>query len=115
MSASSPARTCCPTCGDWSTTSMLRSRSCLNARSRRAADRGKLTRTRYLRKERSRENTATQRACSASTLGAMAEHDRAAARREITDALSAALDRRHEVLDAIVDADDRAAAVEAVA
>src|SRR5829696_1255950 len=45
----------------------------------------------------------------------MAEHDRAAARREITDALSAALDRRHEVLDAIVDADDRAAAVEAVA
>ena len=51
----------------------------------------------------------------ASTLGAMADHDRAAARREITDALIAALDRRHEVLDAIVDADDRAAAVEAVA
>jgi Acetyltransferase (GNAT) domain len=45
----------------------------------------------------------------------MADHDRAAARREITDALSAALDHRHEVLDAIVDADDRAAAVEAVA
>ena len=45
----------------------------------------------------------------------MADHDRAAARREITDALIAALDRRHEVLDAIVDADDRAAAVEAVA
>ena len=36
-------------------------------------------------------------------------------RREITDALIAALDRRHEVLDAIVDADHRAAAVEAVA
>jgi RimJ/RimL family protein N-acetyltransferase len=45
----------------------------------------------------------------------MADHDRAAARREITDALIAALDRRHEVLDAIVDADNRAAAVEAIA
>ena len=45
----------------------------------------------------------------------MADHDRAAARREITDALIAALDRRHEVLDAIVDADHPAAAVEAVA
>jgi hypothetical protein len=44
----------------------------------------------------------------------MADHDRAAARREITDALIAALDRRHEVLDAIVDAENRAAAVEAV-
>ncbi|HEX7827008.1 MAG TPA: GNAT family N-acetyltransferase, partial [Mycobacterium sp.] len=30
----------------------------------------------------------------------MTEHDRAAARREITDALLKALDRRHEVLDA---------------
>jgi RimJ/RimL family protein N-acetyltransferase len=45
----------------------------------------------------------------------MADHDRAASRREITDALIVALDRRHEVLDAIVDADNRAAAVEAVA
>jgi RimJ/RimL family protein N-acetyltransferase len=45
----------------------------------------------------------------------MADHDRAASRREITDALIAALDRRHEVLDVIVDADDRAAAVEGVA
>src|SRR5215207_10288939 len=45
----------------------------------------------------------------------MADHDRAAARREITDAPIAALDRRHEVLDAIVDAENRAAAVEAVA
>jgi hypothetical protein len=44
----------------------------------------------------------------------MADHDRAAARREITDALIAALDHRHEVLDAIVDAENRAAAVEAV-
>ena len=32
------ARNCCPTCGGWSTTSTLRSRSCLNARVRRAAD-----------------------------------------------------------------------------
>lgn len=45
----------------------------------------------------------------------MADHDRAASRREITEALIAALDRRHEVLDVIVDADDRAAAVESVA
>lgn len=46
---------------------------------------------------------------------AMTDHDRAAARREIADALVTALDRRHEVLDAIVDADDRPAAVEAIA
>ncbi len=45
----------------------------------------------------------------------MVDHDRAAARREITDALIAALDRRHEVLDVIVDADHRGAALEAVA
>ena len=45
----------------------------------------------------------------------MADHDHAAARREITDALIAALDRRHEVLDAIVDSEHRGAAVEAVA
>ncbi|MDT5065034.1 MAG: hypothetical protein QOK02_1189 [Mycobacterium sp.] len=44
----------------------------------------------------------------------MTEHDRATARREITDALLKALDRRHEVLDAIVDADDKAAAIEAI-
>ena len=45
----------------------------------------------------------------------MADHDHAAARREITDALIAALDRRHEVLDVIVDSEHRGAAVEAVA
>jgi GNAT superfamily N-acetyltransferase len=44
----------------------------------------------------------------------MTEHDRAAARREITDALLKALDRRHEVLDVIVEAHDKAAAVEAI-
>ena len=44
----------------------------------------------------------------------MTEHDRATARREITDALLKALDRRHEVLDVIVEADDKAAAVEAI-
>jgi GNAT superfamily N-acetyltransferase len=43
------------------------------------------------------------------------DHDFAASRREIADALIAALDRRHEVLDVIVDADHRGAAVEAVA
>jgi GNAT superfamily N-acetyltransferase len=45
----------------------------------------------------------------------MTDHDRAAARREIADALQKALDRRHEVLDVIVEADDRAAAVESIA
>lgn len=44
----------------------------------------------------------------------MTDHDRAAARREITDALLQALDRRHEVLDAIVEAEDKAGAVEAI-
>lgn len=45
----------------------------------------------------------------------MTDHDRAAARREITDALQKALDRRHEVLDVIVEADDKRAAVDAIA
>jgi hypothetical protein len=45
----------------------------------------------------------------------MTDHDRAAARREITDALQKALDLRHEVLDVIVEADDKASAVEAIA
>jgi len=44
----------------------------------------------------------------------MADHDIAAARREITDALLTALDRRHEVLDAIVDAEDFTEAVTAI-
>ena len=41
--------------------------------------------------------------------------DRAVSRREITDALLKAMERRHEVLDVIVDADDRASAVKAIA
>jgi GNAT superfamily N-acetyltransferase len=45
----------------------------------------------------------------------MTDHDHAAARREIADALQKALDRRHEVLDVIVEAHDRAAAVESIA
>jgi GNAT superfamily N-acetyltransferase len=45
----------------------------------------------------------------------MTDHDRAAARREIADALLNALEQRHEVLDAIVAAHDRAAAVDAIA
>ncbi len=45
----------------------------------------------------------------------MTDLDRAAARREIADALVTALDRRHEVLDVIVDAADRNAAVAAIA
>lgn len=45
----------------------------------------------------------------------MTDHDKAAARREIADALLNALNRRHEVLDVIVDADDHATAVDAVA
>jgi GNAT superfamily N-acetyltransferase len=45
----------------------------------------------------------------------MTDHDRAAARREIADALVNALERRHEVLDVIVESGDRLAAVEAIA
>ncbi|MGW0163191.1 GNAT family N-acetyltransferase [Mycobacterium sp. NPDC003323] len=45
----------------------------------------------------------------------MTDLDRAAARREITEALLKALDRRHEVLDIIVDAADRDTAVQAIA
>ncbi|WP_102143484.1 GNAT family N-acetyltransferase [Mycobacterium hubeiense] len=41
--------------------------------------------------------------------------DRTVARREIADALVRALERRHEVLDVIVDAEDSAAAVDAIA
>ncbi|MGH3554678.1 MAG: GNAT family N-acetyltransferase, partial [Mycobacterium sp.] len=44
----------------------------------------------------------------------MTNHDRAAARREITNALLTGLERRHEVLDVIVEADDRSAAVGAI-
>lgn len=45
---------------------------------------------------------------------AMTDHDQTAARREIADALLAALERRHEVADAIVEAANKAAAVEAI-
>jgi GNAT superfamily N-acetyltransferase len=45
----------------------------------------------------------------------MPDQDIAADRREITDALLTALNRRHEVLDAIVEADDRAAALTSIA
>lgn len=45
----------------------------------------------------------------------MADHDRTAARREIADALLSALERRHEVLDVIVEAQDSPAAVAAIA
>lgn len=44
----------------------------------------------------------------------MTDQDRKAARREIADALLKALERRHEVLDLIVEADTNAAAVEAI-
>ena len=59
------------------------------------------------------DSVARRPACS--TLVVMTDHDRAAARREITDALQKALDRRHEVLDVIVEAGDRSSAVEAIA
>src|ERR1700727_2862722 len=45
----------------------------------------------------------------------MTDHDRKAVRREIAGALLKALERRHEVLDLIVEADNKAAAVEAIA
>lgn len=41
--------------------------------------------------------------------------DRAVSRREITDALLKAMERRHEVLDVIVDSEDRTSAVHAIA
>ncbi|AVL99552.1 GNAT family N-acetyltransferase [Gordonia iterans] len=44
----------------------------------------------------------------------MTDVDKATARREITQALLTALERRHEVLDVIVDAEDRGAAVAAL-
>jgi len=44
----------------------------------------------------------------------MTDHDRKAARREIADALLTALERRHEVLDLIVESENKAAAVEAI-
>src|ERR1700722_2931128 len=44
----------------------------------------------------------------------MTDHDRAPARREITNALMNALERRHEVLDLIVKADDRPSAVDGI-
>lgn len=45
----------------------------------------------------------------------MTAHDLTAARREIADALLNALERRHEVLDVIVEAVDRSAAIAAIA
>jgi GNAT superfamily N-acetyltransferase len=45
----------------------------------------------------------------------MTDQDIAASRREISKALLTALDRRHEVLDVIVDAEDRAEAVAKIA
>lgn len=45
---------------------------------------------------------------------AMTEHDKAATRRDITHALETALERRHEVLDLIVDAEDQATAEKAI-
>jgi len=44
----------------------------------------------------------------------MTDQDRKAARREIADALLKALERRHEVLDLIVEADNKAAALDAI-
>jgi GNAT superfamily N-acetyltransferase len=44
----------------------------------------------------------------------MTDHDQTAARREIADSLLVALERRHEVADAIVAAPNKAAAVEAI-
>jgi GNAT superfamily N-acetyltransferase len=44
----------------------------------------------------------------------MTDHDRRVARREIADALVRALERRHELLDAVVDSEDYDAAIEAI-
>jgi hypothetical protein len=45
----------------------------------------------------------------------MTDQDRAVTRRAIADALLTALERRHELVDAIVDSSDRTSAIEAVA
>lgn len=45
----------------------------------------------------------------------MIDHDRKAARREIADALLNALERRHEIADVVVESENKAAAVGAVA
>src|SRR5438270_4778893 len=45
----------------------------------------------------------------------MTDQDRKAARREIADALLKALERRHEIADVVVESEDKAAAVEAIA
>ncbi|KUH99098.1 GNAT family N-acetyltransferase [Mycobacterium sp. IS-3022] len=45
----------------------------------------------------------------------MADDDRTIARREIADTMVRALERRHELLDVIVDSDDYDAAIEAIA
>nr|WP_090281028.1 GNAT family N-acetyltransferase [Mycolicibacterium komanii]CRL77206.1 type IIA topoisomerase (DNA gyrase/topo II, topoisomerase IV), A subunit [Mycolicibacterium komanii] len=45
----------------------------------------------------------------------MADDDRTIARREIADTMMRALERRHELLDVIVDAEDYDAAIEAIA
>jgi hypothetical protein len=44
----------------------------------------------------------------------MTDHDRTAVRREITDALAKALERRHEVLDLVVESENKMAAIEAI-
>lgn len=44
----------------------------------------------------------------------MTDHDRTAVRREVADALLKALERRHEVADAVVESKNKAAAVEAI-
>jgi GNAT superfamily N-acetyltransferase len=44
----------------------------------------------------------------------MTDHDRTAVRREIADALWKALERRHEVLDVMVESDNKAAAVDGI-
>jgi GNAT superfamily N-acetyltransferase len=45
----------------------------------------------------------------------MTDHDRKAARREIADALLKALERRHEVADVVVESENKAAALDAIA
>lgn len=45
----------------------------------------------------------------------MTDQDRTVTRRAIADALMTALERRHEILDVIVDSSDRASAVDAIA
>src|SRR3954447_9239396 len=62
-----------------------------------------------------KERTAGQAAGRVVTLHSMTDPDHTVARREIADALVRALERRHEMLDVVVESEDYDAAIESIA